>query len=174
MLGHMAATPPTSSEILARNIAAARVRRGLNQASLAARMQGLGYRWLRQTVSEVEADRRRVTLEEIVGLAYALSTSVRALARPTDDDKLVALPSGAVVAAASVQQLVDGTNDNAVAWDGNTPAVAPPVARIESPHGISYMLRGGGLLPADEIAELGQVRDLVTDERSAESHDHGV
>ena len=58
------ATPTTPTAILAGNIAAARVRRRLQQSDLADRMRALGWKWVRQTVGEVENNNRRLTAED--------------------------------------------------------------------------------------------------------------
>jgi transcriptional regulator with XRE-family HTH domain len=113
----------TYGDVLARNIRAARSRLGINQESVAARMRSLGYAaWLQQTAANVEKNRRRVTAEEIHGLARALETSIASLMRPADDDKTVAFPSGAAIPAASVAESAGrGANDGAVAWAGDSP-----------------------------------------------------
>ena len=51
----MATEPKTIDDILAENVIAARARLRINQASLAARMRALGWKRVRQTVTEVEA-----------------------------------------------------------------------------------------------------------------------
>jgi len=117
----------TYGDVLARNIRAARSRKGLNQETLAARMRALGYTaWLRQTVANVEKGRRRATAEEILGLGYALETSIAALMKPTDDDKLVTFPSGRSIAAWWVQRSAAGFNDSAVEWNDDIPGFAGP------------------------------------------------
>ena len=120
--------PTTYGEVLARNTRAARSRIGLSQQRLAARMRALGYdAWLHQTVGNVENGKRRVTAEEILGLAESLETSVAALARPTDDDKLVEFPSGQSVTVEHVQRLVaPGRNDGEVKWSGDEPVFPGP------------------------------------------------
>jgi 8-oxo-dGTP diphosphatase len=114
----------TYSETLAGNVAASRVRRRLNQANLAARMQALGYRWVRQTVSEVEAGRRRLNAEEVLGLSFALETSMAALYAPAFEDRAVDLPSGAVVSVATVRRSASGYYDGSVLWRGDVPVFA--------------------------------------------------
>lgn len=121
--------PTTYADVLARNIRAARSRADLSQQTVAARMRALGYEaWLYQTVGNVEKGRRRVTAEEIFALAYALETSVGALMAPVEDDKLVDFPSGAAIEVASARLSVQGRNDGAVQWDGETPAFPAPLS----------------------------------------------
>jgi transcriptional regulator with XRE-family HTH domain len=116
--------PTTYSDVLARNIKAHRGRANLSQDLVAARMKALGYTaWLRQTVTNVEKGRRRVTAEEVLGLAAVLETSVASLMKPTDDDVVVEFPSGAAIAVASVRRSVDGQNDRSVRWDGAIPEI---------------------------------------------------
>jgi len=104
--------------VVAANIRAARSRKGLTQDALAARMRHLGFTaWLRQTVPSVEKGRRRVTADEILGLALALETTIPALMGATDMDDDVEIPNGQRIGAASVERLAGrGTNDRAVAW----------------------------------------------------------
>jgi len=108
--------------VLRRNISGARGRLQLSQAAVAARMSALGFDWHQQTAGAIEKGRRRVTAEEIHGLSRALETSIAALMRPSDDDKVVAFPSGDAVPAVSVQRSAGaGSNDGAVQWDGDVP-----------------------------------------------------
>jgi transcriptional regulator with XRE-family HTH domain len=119
--------PPTPyADVLAANIRAARSRKGLQQEPLAARMQDLGFSaWLRQTVANVEKGRRRVTAEEIFGLAVALETTIAALMTASDPDGWVQFPNGKSIHSVSVELLAGrGRNDHAVQWpDGGTSAV---------------------------------------------------
>ena len=63
-------------DLVARNIAAERTRCSLSQADLATRMSDLGFRWVRQTVTEAERPGgRKITVEELIGLTVALSVS---------------------------------------------------------------------------------------------------
>jgi transcriptional regulator with XRE-family HTH domain len=135
--------PSAYSDVLARNIRAARSRLGVNQEVLASRMQSLGYSaWLRQTVANVEKGRRRVTAEEIFGLAYALETSIGALMQATADDMLVTFPCGDAVAAASVQRSAPvGTNDGAIRWEGTVPAFPEPVLHQLAAEGLVNRIR---------------------------------
>jgi hypothetical protein len=85
-------------------------------------MRALGYEaWLYQTVGNVEKGKRRVTAEEVLGLAEALETSVGRLLSPDEDDQSVGLLSGAVVSVAHVQLSVRGRNDGSVQWNGDEP-----------------------------------------------------
>lgn len=114
----MTATP--YADVLARNIRAARSRVDINQETLAGRMRALGFSaWFRQTVANVEKGKRRVTAEEILGLGYAMETSMSALIRATEDDGLVSFPSGTVIAAVSVRRSAEGRNDGSVRWETN-------------------------------------------------------
>ncbi len=81
-------------------------------------MRCLGYlAWLRQTVANVEKGRRRVTAEEVLGLALALETAVPDLMRPAGQDGDVELPNGYLLAGASVERLVgEGFNDQGLTW----------------------------------------------------------
>jgi transcriptional regulator with XRE-family HTH domain len=82
------------SEALAKNIRAARGLRGMKQEDLATLMKQLGHSaWTRTTVSEVEAvgevqRRRRVTVDELFGLALALGRSIPELLENSDREAL--------------------------------------------------------------------------------------
>lgn len=66
----------TVAETVAGNIRAYRQLRGLEQAALAQRMQTIGIPWRQATVSEVERNRRDVTITELLGLALTLNATV--------------------------------------------------------------------------------------------------
>lgn len=117
-------TPNTPDGILARNIAPARVRLSLQQHDLADRMRTLGWKWVRQTVGEVEKSRRRLTAGEVIGLAACLETTVEQLMSPQKTDGPMELPSGEVLASIQVMALVSDTYNGPVnrgtRWVGNT------------------------------------------------------
>jgi transcriptional regulator with XRE-family HTH domain len=112
----------TPDEMLAGNIAAARARRKLQQSNLAARMTALGYKWVRQTVGEIENGNRRVTAAELYGLAIALEIPVTLLVVPWADEgsPTVRLPSGLVLEF-SVQFRAHNVPASAVLWEGDVP-----------------------------------------------------
>jgi transcriptional regulator with XRE-family HTH domain len=83
--------------MIARNVKAERVRRGLTQEQLAARMSELGYRWHQQTAGQVEHCTRRLTAEEVLGLAVALAVPVDRLLYPPEGAPGVVLPGGRAV-----------------------------------------------------------------------------
>ncbi|MGO9298410.1 MAG: helix-turn-helix domain-containing protein [Streptosporangiaceae bacterium] len=112
-------------DVLARNVRIARAARGIGQQELAARMRTLGYdAWLHQTVGNVERGKRRIIAEEVLGLAFALETSVGALLDPSRDDRLIALPAGHLVTVGTVLRSVRHFNDGMVSWDGDEPRFA--------------------------------------------------
>jgi transcriptional regulator with XRE-family HTH domain len=69
----------TVPETVASNIRARRHFRGMEQAELARRMQSLGFAWRRATVSDIERNKRNVSLGEALGLAVALDTTIEEL-----------------------------------------------------------------------------------------------
>lgn len=87
-------------------------------------MAALGFDWHQQTVANVEKGKRRITAEELLFLSYALQTTLGALVKPADDDFAVALPSGALISAASVSRSASGLRDHAIEWNGNEPVFA--------------------------------------------------
>ena len=126
------------SRVLAQNIRAARSRKGLQQAPLAARMRALGHReWRAQTVSATEKAKRRVTAEEVFSLAIALETSPPALMTATADDKTVDFPGGSIDFRMVVELVEKGRNLGAVQWEGDVPKFLPvawwPDARPDIP-----------------------------------------
>lgn len=70
------------SEFVATNVRDYRAVAGFTQDELAVRMVRLGHVWVRPTVSEVERNRRNVTVDELAGLAAALGVTVAALIDP--------------------------------------------------------------------------------------------
>lgn len=152
--------PTSYSDVLARNLRAARSRLDINQEALAARMRSLGYSaWLRQTVANVEKARRRVTAEEIFGLAYALETSIGALMQATNDDLLVAFPGGGAVAAVSVQRSAAGRNDGAVLWDDGAPSFPEPLTELGRKLGVNPAIRA--LAAMAEVVEAEREREAA-------------
>jgi transcriptional regulator with XRE-family HTH domain len=135
----------TYTEILARNIRGARTRADLGQELVAARMRALGFdAWIRQTVGATERGRRRPTAQEILGLSYAIGTSIRALIEPSADDKSVTFPSGAEVSVQTVQYSVAGAIDDEVTWEDDVPAF----------HGQHVYGKVTGLFDRDKAQEL--------------------
>lgn len=114
----------TYADLLMRNVKAARARRGIDQETLAVRMRALGFPvWVRQTVARAENGKRRLTAEEVFGLAIALEVSVMTLMEPVRDDGRVGLPSGAELPFGTVHELFWGGTDFGVKWDGSVPLV---------------------------------------------------
>ena len=119
-------------EELGANIRAERARAGLSQRDVASRMQALGFTaWLYQTAGASERGARRVTAQEILGLALAMGTTVAALMRAGATDHLVTYPGYGpghaerrdAIGACTVSRLAWGQFDPALRWDG------PRVAR---------------------------------------------
>jgi transcriptional regulator with XRE-family HTH domain len=136
----------TYGRIVGRNISGARGQRQLTQTSVAVRMRALGFDWHQQTVASVEKGRRRVTAEEIFGLALALETTMPTLLRPTDPDVDVVLPSGVSLAAVSVLRLSGpgqgrGFNDKAVRWEEGD---EPTFYKVPESLGESWASTGDG------------------------------
>jgi transcriptional regulator with XRE-family HTH domain len=110
------------ADVIVRNIRAVRARKNLDQGRVVARMHVLGFtNWHRQTLGKIERGERRLFVEEMLGLAYALETSIEALMAPATDERgYIQLGSGAVHmmhAAARVR----GVSDGAIRWEGDKP-----------------------------------------------------
>jgi transcriptional regulator with XRE-family HTH domain len=120
-------TVPPYSEILAANIRVARARLDISQASVAKRMTALGYKWTRQTVSEVESNSRRVLAEEAFALGFCLQTPVPFLLLGGPEfDRRATLPAGYVVELPHTIQMAPGAGMPASGfWDGDVPAITP-------------------------------------------------
>ncbi|MGH3401220.1 MAG: hypothetical protein ACRDRJ_01675, partial [Streptosporangiaceae bacterium] len=89
---------------------------------VATRMRALGFSaWRRQTVANVEKNMRRVTAEELLGLALALETSLMSLIQPTREDGPIGLPSGDWMPFLTVHGLIWGGSELTVTWDGDVP-----------------------------------------------------
>lgn len=67
------------SQILARNLGGIRRLGGYRQELVAERMNFLGHPWTRQTVGEVEQNRRNVTVDELLSLALVFGITVARL-----------------------------------------------------------------------------------------------
>lgn len=111
------------AEVLAKNMRAARARLGLEQEPLAARMRALGFSaWRRQTVASAEKNTRRLTAEEVLGLAVALETRITALLEPVQSDDPIALPSGAEMRFETMHELIWGGSIHGVQWNDDVPS----------------------------------------------------
>jgi hypothetical protein len=98
-------------------------RRRLQQSDVAARMQALGYKWVRQTVGETlkKKESRRLSAEEVMALAIVLETTVRELVTPHEEDAQIVFPAGIQVTG---RRLL--TFDRSLTWDEkNAPVVSP-------------------------------------------------
>lgn len=112
---------PAYDKVVADNITAVRARHRLSQKAVAERMTALGFEWRQQMVTAVETGRRRLTVAELIGLAYALQTSAGVLMEPPDEIQRIALPSGHTIEAASVAYSVRHFNDGTIEWNDNVP-----------------------------------------------------
>lgn len=84
-------------DLVARNVRVARAAASpkLSQADVAERMRSLGFReWRRQTVGNTESGKRRLTVEEMLGLCAALVRAPVALLTPQEGRANISLPGG--------------------------------------------------------------------------------
>jgi len=162
----MAPTTKAYAAVLGDNLRAARARADISQETLAARMRALGYKeWLYQTVGKSERGGRRVTAEEIRGLAWSLDTSIAALMKPAPEDKFLAFPSGSAIAAVSDRRSVRGVNDGAVRWSGDQPVFPGlPVTHADA----MAWLEGLG---ADDRAQFEAVRSALRAQEAGDDDD---
>jgi 8-oxo-dGTP pyrophosphatase MutT (NUDIX family)/transcriptional regulator with XRE-family HTH domain len=150
--------------ILGRNISGDRGRLQLSQTAVAARMRALGFTdWHQQTVASVEKGKRRVTLEEVLGLVEALETTLPRLLSPINGDLWVELPSGSGhdLPSMEVINLANGAKGGtgAVGWSKNAPVRAPvPPREIE---GVRWSGPAAALRPEPQTVVAG----IVTSDR---------
>jgi len=98
----------TYDEIVAGNITAARARRKLSQREVAERMEVFGFGWRQQIVAAAENGRRKISIEEMLGLALALETSFVSLLEPVRDEEPIRLPSGDELPTGVIHDLIWG------------------------------------------------------------------
>jgi transcriptional regulator with XRE-family HTH domain len=124
----------TYSGAIVANIMRARAKLRLSQKALGSRMKVLGFSWRQQIVNAVETGERRLQVDELLGLALALETTLQELLSPSENDRetSVALPSGETVSADYVTRLVYGQDGGAVTWMDDKPEFGP-VSRRTSP-----------------------------------------
>ena len=105
---------------------AVRSARGLGQEQVAARMRVIGFdTWLRQTVGQVERGKRRLVVDEVLALSFALQTTIAELIMPAADEETVELPNGQAVSVALIRHSIRGTRATDVRWVGDE-LVLPP------------------------------------------------
>lgn len=108
-------------DIIADHLRSRRAWAGWTQTQLAQAMARLGFDWKRQTVAEVELGTRRVSLEELLGMAALFSESLPSLIRPGDGDRL-RFPDDRALDPRDVRALLDATEATGPLW--------PPAARV--------------------------------------------
>lgn len=144
--------PTTYTDVLIRNVRAARSRVGLDQADISARMRELGFAtWHRQTMGKVERAERQLSAAELAGLALALETTISRLAAPLEEDGEVELQEGGPAVDVITLRLMAAGKiaPGAVAWDGNKPASRPDV----SPAFRDAVREGRRQIAADDLEE---------------------
>jgi len=121
-------------ELLARNLRKEQAAAQLRQPQIARRMQRLGFRWFGSTVSLVMRAKRKVSVEELVGLSLVLGVSPTRLLRPDDGESQVSMPNGFAFPAVRLMM-----NDGSVTWQDDEPVSGPTRASV---------------LPADAVRDL--------------------
>lgn len=117
------------SELIAEHLRGRRTEVGWTQAQLAQAMTRLGFDWKRQTVAEVEIGTRRVSFEELLGLAALYSEPVLSLMRPGNGD-YVRFPENRQIDPDDVQALLAPGPDVGPTW-----TAAARIARVRDPGG---------------------------------------
>ena len=119
----MAIQPVEITALARANIRAQRARLGLTQASVARRMQQLGFHWYAQTCGLVERNQRPLEAAELAALALCLDTTPDVLALPTGDVQLVTFGDVQIPA----QRLL--IIDDSVSWDGDELKITAPTVQ---------------------------------------------
>jgi 8-oxo-dGTP diphosphatase len=148
--------------ILGRNISGARGRLQFSQTAVAERMVNLGFSdWRQQTLANVEKGKRRLTAEELIGLAEALETTLAALVGVVGGELFVELPSesGRYLPGAEILHLASGGKGGAsmIAWHKNAPVQA--VVSPRELQGVSWSI------PATKESELPPVVAAIVTSR---------
>jgi transcriptional regulator with XRE-family HTH domain len=105
--------------LVARNLRAARAAANLSQEDVGERMRDLGFTsWARSTMSLAEQGKRRVTAEELAGLAVVFEVDLTSLAYPPGDGQPVSLPGGQEIVFPAARFGMVGNPARSV-WDGN-------------------------------------------------------
>ena len=98
-------------------------------------MNALGFTsWQRSTVSVVERGKRKLSVEELVGLALVYEVAPARLFRPDNGELPVSLPGGFTFRGVRLVM-----NDGSVEWEDGKPVAVPTKALV---------------LPADRAQEL--------------------
>jgi transcriptional regulator with XRE-family HTH domain len=135
----------TYASAIVANIMRARAKLRLSQKALGNRMKALGFSWRQQIVNAVETGERRLQVDELLGLALALETTLQELLSPSDSDRetSLAIPSGETVSADYVTRLVYGQDGGAVTWTDDKPEFGPESRRTSlATRTLGQMLRG--------------------------------
>jgi transcriptional regulator with XRE-family HTH domain len=122
----MASEPIEIGALARANIRAARARLNLTQASVARRMNQLGYHWYPQTAGLVERNARPLDVAEVAALALCLEVTPDVLYLPPQNVAEVAF--GDQVVPAQRFSVVD----DSVTWDGDNLKVTAPSLRYRA------------------------------------------
>jgi 8-oxo-dGTP pyrophosphatase MutT (NUDIX family) len=159
VLDELVATQPVEIHALARqNIRAQRARLGLTQASVAHRMNQLGFTWYPQTVGLVERNKRPLDIAEVYAVALCMETTPAALGLPGLDIQQVVF--GGVVVPAQRLSFVD----DSVTWDGDTIRVTPTTVQYRPLDQRLAAIQAQDPLLATRVAEYAEhVRHTASD-----------
>jgi transcriptional regulator with XRE-family HTH domain len=125
VLDELVAAQPVEIHALTRqNIRAQRARLGLTQASVAHRMNQLGFTWYPQTVGLVERNKRPLDIAEVCALALCLDTRLDLLVLAPLDVEQLTFGEHQVPA----QRLIG--DDGSVVWEGDELTVRPPAVQF--------------------------------------------
>lgn len=131
-MSHWTTFEASFSEVIGENLKAIREESGWTQAGVAEVMVSLGFDWKRITYAEVEACTRRVTFEELLGLAVLFAVPVLELLIPTeapDNTTVLAWETGDL-SASMVKELFIGhggvLGQGGLTWRAAAQAAGPP------------------------------------------------
>lgn len=119
------------------------------------------------TISRIETGHRRIALDQLVGLARALDTTVDALVAADDRDDVVIRPTGDVVGGATFWLLTrpDDPSGRIVAKLRIPPPTQPPELRVHPGREWFYVLDGTARLllgGREHLVEAGQAAEFDT------------
>ncbi|GAB3995294.1 hypothetical protein GCM10029992_12170 [Glycomyces albus] len=100
-------TGPTAEHV-AENVRRIRTARGLSTNQLSALLARAGHPIAQSSISNIEAGRRRVDVDDLVALAVALDVNPSALLLPFNESGSIDLTGGGTVAAKTVWEWADG------------------------------------------------------------------
>jgi transcriptional regulator with XRE-family HTH domain len=96
------------NEVVGERVRALRLKRGLSQRDLAARVQALGVRVHHPGIGKVEQGQRRLDVSELFAFAFALDVAPVHLMVPDDDEGVAVTPEVTVQRSSNLRRWIRG------------------------------------------------------------------